>query len=354
MKISPHSSRQKEKHKLIPPFYSLLIGLLLTTFLWIGESVFVPRIPLPGETAEFYSTETHDDLQLTFEKAIGNAQESVLVFIYTLNDNRIIKALRNKAEEKVDVTIICDAEASKGIHRRLGPQAKIFLRKSKGLMHQKILVVDNRKVWIGSANLTTPSLKMHGNLVAGLDSTELAGMIREKAEAMTTSGLVKYFPERAFRIGGQPVEMSFFPDAPQGVEKIKELIKTAEKTIKVAMFTWTRFDLAKEISDARERGVAVEVVVDRNSAAGTSKKIVNYLFELGLPVRLSSGNGLLHHKLMIVDEKAVLCGSANWTYSAFTKNDDCYLIIYDINEKQNELLTRMWHKLVLDSEEFIP
>lgn len=342
----------RSNRAVLSSFWTAFCGLLLTALLWIGSATLQSRTPLSGNPAELYSTETRDDLQLTFTNAIEEAKDSVLLFIYSFEDRRVIQTLRNKAEEGVDVKVICDANASKGIHKKLGQKVKIFPRDGKGLMHQKILVIDNQKVWIGSANLTPSSLKMHGNLVTGFNSPELAAMIRKKADYMTTVGLVKSMPVSEFSIGDQKVEMWFFPDNPHGVEKIRKLIQTAQKSIRVAMFTWTRFDFAKDISDAKQRGVSVEVAIDRNSSNSASSGIVKDLFESGIPVRTSTGNGLLHHKLMIVDGKTLVNGSANWTLSAFTKNDDCFVVIHDLNQKQQNLLNKMWNTILNESEPF--
>jgi cardiolipin synthase A/B len=335
-------------------FWTTLCGLILTTAFWIGLSAFYIRIPLPQKPVELYSTETGDDLQLTFTKVIGEAQESILLMIYSLTDQRIIKALRNRSEQGVEVRVICDAKASKGVYLKLGQFVKVYFRGGKGLMHQKILVVDSKKVWIGSANMTTTSLKMHGNLVAGFDSPELAEVIYSKAEMMTHIGLVEKIQVSELTIGNQEVEMWFFPDNPHGPEKIRKLIQTAQKSIKVAMFTWTRFDIVKDIAASMQRGVKVEVVIDRNSASSTSAKIVEELHQLGIPVRLSQGIGLLHHKFMIIDDSILVNGSANWTLAAFTENDDCFVVMHPLNKDQIHFLEKLWNAILINSEKYIP
>ena len=35
-------------------------------------------------------------------------------------------------------------------------------------MHRKVLLVDGEEVWLGSANMTRDSLRMHGNLMVGI------------------------------------------------------------------------------------------------------------------------------------------------------------------------------------------
>jgi phosphatidylserine/phosphatidylglycerophosphate/cardiolipin synthase-like enzyme len=50
------------------------------------------------------------------------------------------------------------------------------------------------------------------------------------------------------------------------------------------------------------------------------------LQDMGANVRLSPGV-LLHHKVMVMDRKTVVLGSANFSNSAFDKNDENVLIV---------------------------
>lgn len=344
---------KKLKQLLYKFFWITLCFLLVVALFSLGHSNLHHRSPKSESPAEFYSRETHDDLQLTLTEAIKDAKQSLHLIIYTLKDHRILKALRKQAEEGVDVRVICDAQASKGITKKLGPDVKVILRKGQGLMHQKILVTDNRKVWIGSANMTTASLKMHSNLVIGFDNPELALMIKSKFDQMSTEGLVQAIPSQEFSNGGQKFELWFLPDNSEGAEKVKSLINSAKKTIRVAMFTWTRMDFAQAILEAQDRGIIAEVILDRNAASSSSKEIAKELFNQNVPVRVNTGNGLLHHKLMIIDDTILLTGSANWTYSAFKKNDDCFLIIYDLSKEQRKALILLWNQLFAESELFL-
>ena len=50
----------------------------------------------------------------------------------------------------------------------------------------------------------------------------------------------------------------------------------------------------------------------------------------GVLVKYSSGEGLQHNKFAVFDNKKVLTGSANWTYSAFSKNSENCIFLDDI------------------------
>lgn len=330
----------------------LLIALLLCAFEWVFEKKSSIQHPHENDKpAELYANQTRDDLRQVFLQGINESNQCITLIIYTLSDPVIIKALKGKAENGINVQVICDAKASPKISQKLGPKVKIHKHISKGLMHQKILVVDKYKTWIGSANMTSESLRMHGNLITVFNSPEMASVITEKAEkTLFPKDLTFLENHHEFFIGGQRVELCFFPEDSYGVDRLTQLIRSAQKTIRIAMFTWTRTDLAQEVTDANQRGVKAEVVVDYHSGKGASSKIVQFLLQKNIPVCLSQGNGLLHHKFMYIDNKILVNGSANWTKAAFTKNEDCYIILHDLTEQQKEFLERLWKVIVLESE----
>jgi phosphatidylserine/phosphatidylglycerophosphate/cardiolipin synthase-like enzyme len=111
------------------------------------------------------------------------------------------------------------------------------------------------------------------------------------------------------------------------------------------MFMWTRRDFAHEIVQAKNRGVKVEVVIDNHNGHGAGASIVDFLKKEGVNVSLSKGNGLLHHKMMVVDNHTLVIGSANWTKRAFKENDDCFLILTPLKEAQQKKLEGLWKNI---------
>jgi cardiolipin synthase A/B len=197
-------------------------------------------------------------LTYTFTSAINNAKESILLVVYSLTDPDVIASLKQKSEEGIPIKVICDAKASPYIDSKLGSKIETTRRFGPGLMHQKILVVDKKQTWIGSANMTPESLKMHGNLVAAIDSPLLAEEVIAKAHTLNVEGQGSPFPHFDLTIGEQSLELWFLPDNKDAVARLKKLIQTAEKTIRIAMFTWTRHDLAQEVIAAKKRGLMLE------------------------------------------------------------------------------------------------
>lgn len=347
MKKKSIKSAQKILNKSILVFLSLT---MLCAAAWIQEnSSDEVTFPSSGQDALFYSNQTGDNLEGIYTSAIEKAQKSVLLMIFSMTNEKVIQAIRQKSEEGIPVKVICDAKASPNIIRKLGPKVDVLRRFGKGLMHLKILVVDEQDCWLGSANLTGESLSLHGNLVLGISDESLANVIQKKADCLLEYDRDGDILQSQHQIGNQKLELSFLPDDTQGITRIKQLIRSAQKSIRVAMFTFTRYDLAKELINARDRGVDVEVVLDRNQSKGAGAKIAEIFEAEQMNISYSKGSPLLHHKFMYIDDKTLEIGSANWTKAAFNSNDDCFLILHDLTEKQTTQMNNLWEVIKAES-----
>ncbi len=344
--------KKKRKSKATSParyitnyLISALLALLFAATFTLHNTDTQPRLPSSDKPAELYANQTHDDLTKAFTTAIDQAKHSVLLIIYSLTDPEIIASLRQQSLQGIDVRVICDAKASPHIDRKLGPKTTCLRRFGPGLMHQKILVIDEKQTWLGSANMTTESLQVHGNLVAAFDDPSLAQAIKAKASSMQVEDFNPPFKHQNFTIGGQTVELWFLPDDQAAISRLKALIRGAEKTIRIAMFTWTRQDLAQEVIAARKRGIDTQVVIDHTAGKGAGAKIVELLKKNKVPVALSQGGPLLHHKFLYIDSNLLVNGSANWTKAAFTTNDDCFLVIHPLTNTQKASMDNLWQKI---------
>lgn len=320
---------------------------------YTAEQVTAAPLPEEGEEACLYSNQSRNDLTKVYLQSIASAQQSILLLIYNLTEPSITHALRQKAEEGIDVTVICDGKASIHSKKYLGSRVRVFERRDRGLMHLKILVIDERLTILGSANLSRHSLRIHGNLIMALESSEIAAFIKQRAKGIAANGASKICRSQQFTVGGQAVEMWFLPENPRAVDRIIQLIDQAKKTIKIAMYTWTRKDFAEAVVRSALRGVTVEVIMDRDAAKGSSQKIATYLNWEKIPLFVNTNPGLLHHKFLLIDNTILVNGSANWTKAAFTLNNDCFIILHDLTEQQRSLLSPMWETTQYEAAPFI-
>ena len=119
----------------------------------------------------------------------------------------------------------------------------------------------------------------------------------------------------------------------------------AHKTIKIIIYTFTNKKLAKALKIASKHNVKIIIVSDEKEAKfhrsviptlATIKNIKIYLLH-GKKYK-HEGFGKLHAKFSIIDNKNLITGSANYTYSAFYKNYE-YIIFHknsDLIRKFNE------------------
>ena len=332
-------------------FIKILIPIFCC-FLWLTLSFTNPSTPLPDSPALLYANQVQEDLTLTFKSAIKNAKKSILLVTYTLREQKIVQLLKKRAKEGVHIEVIVDPKASPFAKKQLGKNIITHYRHCKGIMHQKILIVDNSLVWMGSANMTNESLRFHGNLVIGFNHPEVAHFIKDRMDLLLKTPIKKTpigFNRKKFKLKQQKTEVWFLPDQGESKAKILQLLKTAKKTIQVGMFTWTHKELSQALIDAKKKGIKVEVVMDRNSAKGTSQVAYQTLKNEQIPVRLNRSAALLHHKFALIDNEILINGSTNWTNSAFTRNDECFMILYKITPTQRHTLQKLWRVLKLES-----
>jgi phosphatidylserine/phosphatidylglycerophosphate/cardiolipin synthase-like enzyme len=115
------------------------------------------------------------------------------------------------------------------------------------------------------------------------------------------------------------------------------------------MFTFTHPILTETLIKAKKRGVDVKVAIDFESKKGASNKTIERLKNENIAIFFNPDSKLCHHKYILLDNKTLICGSANWTKSAFNKNFDCFLILYNLDDKQKKFMTKLWKTIQLES-----
>jgi hypothetical protein len=111
----------------------------------------------------------------------------------------------------------------------------------------------------------------------------------------------------------------------------KEIIKNinqAEAFINIAMYIFTDREIALPLIKARERGVKVRLYLDKDQVDYQYSQS-RFLVQKGIKTRISSNNYIMHHKFAIIDNRLLLTGSYNWTFSANHRNDENLMVIDD-------------------------
>jgi len=107
-------------------------------------------------------------------------------------------------------------------------------------------------------------------------------------------------------------------------------INKAKKSIDVAMYNLTSREIAKELVNAKERGVKVRVFMDEKAARDNKYAKDKYLSQSGIEVRhYRADKGIMHNKFAVIDNAVLITGSFNWTPTANRENEENLLIITD-------------------------
>ena len=140
---------------------------------------------------------------------------------------------------------------------------------------------------------------------------------------------------------------------------IDTLLKGANSSILIIMYEITKSSdslsnveqLKKNLTDKAKEGVIVKVILEYsnyNTSLNQYNSDAKILLENGgVEVRFDSDIIITHSKLIIVDDNAIVIGSANWSNSALDKNNETSIIIddFNINSSYTNYFNSLWNSL---------
>jgi len=322
----------------------LAVALAVLLYSCLAHLFFSPptvEIPQTAGSSVLFSTDVDTTLRPSMERAILDAKQSILLIIYSLSDPSIVNALTTAAQKGVDVTVIHDLVETPDAHNLLGKKVTCYGRRNRGLMHNKLLVIDHTSVWIGSANLSTRSLTEQGNLVVAMNCPALAAAIEQVGTTMVNRSPFK-MPPCTIDSTSSRWTVYFHPwHGKQSLHDLLSRIDRAANRVFVAMFTFTHPDLVSALCRAKERGVDVRVILDQESSQRTSRAAFVRFKRKKIPCGYRTKSGLLHYKAAIIDDLFV-GGSCNWTRAGFTSNHEALFLIDPIPEDQKAWIDNWW------------
>jgi len=131
--------------------------------------------------------------------------------------------------------------------------------------------------------------------------------------------------------------------SPKGgcTEAIVRELDNAKTSILVQAYSFTSAPIAKALVSAHERGVKVEILLDKSHLTSQYTS-APFVAKAGIPVKIDSAHDIAHNKIMIIDGETVITGSFNFTKSAEDKNAENLLIIWD--KALAEKYTKNWQE----------
>jgi phosphatidylserine/phosphatidylglycerophosphate/cardiolipin synthase-like enzyme len=269
---------------------------------------------------------------------IGRARKSIALSCFDIDDPEVAEALIAARRRGVQVEIVTDTD---NIRDKLDPslpraiieemaEAGIVIRddKRRAFMHQKYMVVDRRMVWLGSMNLSSRSLYHHNNNAVLIQSRPVAANFQREFTQLFRRNEFDKPPARLAhpRVAMEDATVrTYFSPRGGTREAILELVSTARTSIYFMAFAFTDRDLATALIAKSQAGLKVEGVfdncmIDRNS-------VFYYLRDNEVPVWRDGNQALMHHKILVVDNRYVVTGSYNFSMNAAERNTESTVII---------------------------
>ena len=267
--------------------------------------------------------------------AIDSARLSVDVAIYSLSLNSVRDALIRAHKRGVQVRIVMESDNLDRTDPQILKDAGIPILgdRREGLMHDKFVVIDNSEVWLGSMNFTDSGAYTDNNNLMRIRSVEMAENYTKEFEEMFVDDMfgpdvVAETPNPRVIIDETPIDVYFSPDD-HVQDSFVELVENAQGSINFMAFSFTSDPIGDAVRVSAEEGVIVSGVMETEQVKSNIGTEFDPFSQAGLDVLLDGNEGLMHHKVMIIDESIVVFGSYNFTASAEIKNDETLIVIYN-------------------------
>jgi cardiolipin synthase len=315
-------------------------------------------------------------LYAAIQADIDAAKDSVLLEFYILDPagriSEVLAAIERAASRGVNCKILADDFGSKAFFRSHWPNrlkkagAEIvrslpvnvltsLSRRSDLRNHRKILVCDQRAAYVGSYNLADPTLfkagrgvgewvdmmmRVEGPVVDALASVCLSDFLLDHVGYnIGRADLNALSIEARTETGeGTPVRMQVLPSGPEMrnsaiYEVLVAAIFAAQKRLRiVSPYFIPDPTVQLALVSAAKRGVQVEVIVperiDSRLAQFASQSAYRDLLRAGVRL-IRYRDGLLHTKIMLVDDEIALFGTVNIDIRSFYLNLELTVVIYD-------------------------
>lgn len=150
------------------------------------------------------------------------------------------------------------------------------------------------------------------------------------------------------------VQVAFTPGDDAG-KLIADAINGAQRQVLVQAFSFTHRKIADALISAKQRGVDVKVVADKEQTHRIPTSVIARIAAGGVPVFIDSAHNSAHNKVMVIDagspEAALITGSFNFTQAAQHKNSENVLVIRG-NKALTDLYLKNWRQHYEHSEPY--
>lgn len=267
--------------------------------------------------------------------ALDKAQVSIDVAAYSMTLRSVRDALLRAQKRGVQVRMVMEStNMQSAVPQALSDAGiKIIGDNRQGLMHDKFMVIDRSEVWAGSMNFTTSGTYEDDNNLIHIKSSKVAEDYTVEFEEMFKRDffgpdVLAKTPNPHLTIDGIAMEIYFSPDD-KVAQRIVELLRGAQQSITFMAYSFTSSDFGKIVSQKAKDGLKINGVMEEEQVKSNKGTQFSYFDKAGLPVYKDGNPGQMHHKVFIIDDKIVIAGSYNFSFSAETNNDENVMIFFD-------------------------
>ncbi len=135
------------------------------------------------------------------------------------------------------------------------------------------------------------------------------------------------------------LKVFFSPDG-GATRELVQLINSARKSVEVQAYSFTSKPIIKALIQAKERGVDVEIILDRSNVERKNYRTHTYrrlispgldaVYTAGIPTYIDDRYLIAHNKVMVIDDHIIITGSFNFSYAAAHFNAENMLVIKNI------------------------
>jgi len=139
---------------------------------------------------------------------------------------------------------------------------------------------------------------------------------------------------------------AFFTPEHNMQEIISAMIKHTSETLDLCVFTITNSELADEIIECKKRGARVRIITDDEKIHDRGSEI-RRLERAGIPIKTDHSHYHMHNKFGVLDNRLLITGSFNWTYTANKHNQENLLATTnsDLVAQYQYEFERLWNEM---------
>lgn len=287
---------------------------------------------------DVYFSKTEDSQSSRVDKLIisdiKSAKDTIYLAMYNFNNEDIEEAIIDAYNRGVAVKIVTDDDQHQNTDANLydeleqvGIDVEDDEGFGRGLMHNKILVIDGNIAWSGSANYTYASFYNNWENFIRFTDKDTIQKYKEQIDELLNK------EQLAGSLKQDSLELYFSPEDSFKSARLLKLIDSAKRSINFMVFLINDKDIKDALIRAKNRGVEIHGVFDKKQTSFQYRYTqYNNLKDANIDVKqIGDSWHKLHNKVIIIDNQIVVTGSYNFSYTSDSKNNENSIVIYDRN-----------------------